>query len=148
MSSDRIEREIVIDAPQEVVWSVVTEPEQMSRWLTDRAEYEATPGAHGALTWKKHGSYDIRIQQVERPRLFSYRWVWPAGNEPDETNSLLVEFTLTEEDGGTRLRLVESGFDKVRGGDEASRDGHVRGWDKYLGRLLDYVGELTEAAAR
>ena len=35
MVPDRIEREIVIEAPVDVVWAVVTEPEQISGWLSD-----------------------------------------------------------------------------------------------------------------
>jgi hypothetical protein len=31
-----IEREVVIEAPAEVVWRTITEPDQMSRWLADR----------------------------------------------------------------------------------------------------------------
>jgi uncharacterized protein YndB with AHSA1/START domain len=47
--SDRIEREIVIEAPPEVIWGVVTEPDQMSRWLCDTADFEVQPGAYGSV---------------------------------------------------------------------------------------------------
>jgi uncharacterized protein YndB with AHSA1/START domain len=33
-----IEREVVIEAPAEVVWRTITEPGQMSQWFADRVE--------------------------------------------------------------------------------------------------------------
>ncbi|WP_189955733.1 hypothetical protein [Streptomyces alanosinicus] len=59
------------------------------------------------------GVIPARIQTVEPPRVLS--WQWPqgaAGEEPDDSNAALVEFTVTEDDsiGGTRLTMVESGF--------------------------------------
>jgi uncharacterized protein YndB with AHSA1/START domain len=115
---DRIERDILIAAPPEVVWEVITEPEHMSQWFSD-AEFEATPGASGTIA-----TYAIRIEAVEPPRRFSFSW-----------DALLVEFTLTAEDGGTRLRLVESGFE----GRDAQRSEHERGWTKFLGQLVEYA---------
>lgn len=152
MPADRIEREIRIDAPIDVVWGVVTEPEQMSQWLSDSADFEATPGTYGSVAWKEYGSYDLRIEEAEPPHRFSFRWVYPPASEPRETNSLLVEFTLTDEDGGaTRLRLVESGFRFVEGGhheDSGSYIGnHERGWDQHLAKLVEYV-EKAKAATR
>jgi uncharacterized protein YndB with AHSA1/START domain len=146
MPGDRIEREIRIDAPIDVVWAVVTEPEQMSQWLSDTADFQATPGAYGSVAWEKYGSYDLRVEEAERPSRFAFRWVYPPGSEPHETNSLLVEFTLTEEDGVTRLRLVESGFRFVKGGSETNLADHERGWDGHLARLVEYVGKAKAAA--
>jgi uncharacterized protein YndB with AHSA1/START domain len=97
MNSDCIEREILIEAPPEVVWGVITEPEQISRWFSDSADLEARPGAFGLLGWDEHGRYDLRVERVEPHRVFSWRWVYPPDAEPDASNSLLVEFTLREE---------------------------------------------------
>ena len=33
MAANSVEREILIEASPEVVWGVITEPEQISRWL-------------------------------------------------------------------------------------------------------------------
>ena len=45
----------------------------------------------------------IRVVEAEPFRRFSFRWNHPEGAEPDESNSALVEFSLIEEAGGTRL---------------------------------------------
>ncbi len=43
MAADSVEREILIEASPEVVWGVITEPEQIRRWFSDEAEVEARP---------------------------------------------------------------------------------------------------------
>ena len=115
---DRIERDILIAAPPEVVWEVVTEAEHVSQWFSD-AEFEATPGAGGRIA-----GFEIQIEEVEPPRRFSFRW-----------DALLVEFMLAAEDGGTRLRVLESGFENR----DAQRVDHEGGWEKFLGQLRDYA---------
>jgi uncharacterized protein YndB with AHSA1/START domain len=149
--SDRIEREIVIEAPPEVIWGVVTEPDQMRRWLCDTADFEVQPGAYGSVAWEDHGAFDLRIEKAEPPRVFAFRWCYPADAEPNETNSPLVELTLAEDDGATRLRLVESGFRTVHGGDEEGSAAyiadHERGWNTYLAQLRDYVADKPRVVA-
>ena len=115
---DRIERDILIAAPPGVVWEVITEPGHVTQWFSDAA-FEASPGATGSIA-----GHEIRIEEVEPPHRFSFSW-----------EALLVEFTLTPEDGGTRLSLVESGFEG-RGGYRAE---HEAGWTKFLGQLREYA---------
>ena len=160
MAADSIEREILIEAPAEVVWGVITEPGQISRWFSDEAEVEALAGAAGTLTWRpggRGGSQDveviapIRVVHAEPYRRFSFRWSHPHDASPDEGNSALVEFSLTEEAHGTRLRVVESGIDAVTHDDEGRasyRDSHERGWERHLGELLDYVASNPLSEAR
>jgi len=138
-----IEREILIDAPPDVVWSVVTEPEQIRRWFADEAEIELRVGGGGQLKFNSSGdSYQLQVEAVEPPRRFAFRWVQPAGAVVREGSSMLVEFTLHPEAGGTRLRVVESGFDSVDWSDPEKQryaDNHSRGWESLLGRLREYA---------
>jgi uncharacterized protein YndB with AHSA1/START domain len=140
---DAIEREILIDAPVDVVWSVITEPEQIRRWFADEAEIELRVGGVGQLTFKSSGdSYQLQVEAVEPPRRFAFRWVQPAGAVVRQGGSMLVEFTLHPEARGTRLRVVESGFDSVDWSEAEKQryaDSHTRGWDALLARLRDYA---------
>ena len=43
-----IEREVLIEAPPEVVWRTVTEPDQMSQWFADLRVAES---GHELLAW-------------------------------------------------------------------------------------------------
>ena len=160
MAADSIEQEILIGAPAEVVWRVITEPDQISRWFSDEAEVDARPGATGTLTWKpggRGGSKEvemiapIRVVEAEPYRRFSFRWGHPQEASPDEDNSALVEFSLTQEAHGTRLRVIESGIDAVTHDDNGKTryfESHEQGWERHLCELLDYVASDPPGEAR
>jgi uncharacterized protein YndB with AHSA1/START domain len=146
MVPQRIEREVLIDAPVEVVWAVVTEPEHISGWFSDTVELDLRPGGKAALHWDGHGTVQGRVERVEPPHFFSFRWVVPPGEDLTEDNSTLVEFSLSPEGDSTRLRVVESGFSDLAGPEDENQghfDSHRRGWDAELGELEEYVGRLS-----
>jgi uncharacterized protein YndB with AHSA1/START domain len=137
MTEFRIEREIVIDAPVEVVWRTITEPEQISRWFADRVELEAKPGWHGYLGFGDQGG-PVVVETVDRPRRFSFRWNHPVDEEPVVGNSLLVEFTLAGDGERTRLHVVESGLESLAWpAHERQRyaEEHREGWATFTDRL-------------
>jgi uncharacterized protein YndB with AHSA1/START domain len=147
---DRIEREIVIDAPVDVVWAVVTEPEQISRWLSDSVELDLRPGGEARFVWAGRGTVEARVERVEPPHVFAFRWVPALSAELTDGNLLLVEFTLTPEGQGTRLTVVETGFAQLAGSEEDRRehfDGHRRGWELELGHLVAYVAQRAQESA-
>jgi uncharacterized protein YndB with AHSA1/START domain len=160
VAADSVEREILIEASPEVVWGVITEPEQISRWFSDEAELEARAGADGTLTWRPGGrggdkKFDaivpIRVVEAEPFRRFSFRWSHPEGAEPDASNSALVEFSLIEEADGTRLRVVESGIDTVTHDEDGKArylEDHAQGWERHLGEMLDYVASKPRGVTR
>jgi uncharacterized protein YndB with AHSA1/START domain len=160
VAADSVEREIVIEASPEVVWGVITEPEQISRWFSDEADLEGRVGADGTLTWKPGGrgrqkeldlNVPIRVVEAEPFRRFSFRWNHAIGVEPDERNSALVELSLIEEADGTRLRVLESNIDAVTHDDEGKASyvkEHEHGWARHLGEMLDYVASKPHTATR
>ena len=134
----RIEKEIVIEAPVDIVWRVLTQPDQIKQWFSDEAELDLRGGGRGRLVWNSGMSQEITVEAVDPPRRFAFRWVYPEGTTPDPRNSTLVEFTLRSEARGTRLRVVESGFDQIDWSDaERVRqvEGHTRGWSECLERF-------------
>jgi uncharacterized protein YndB with AHSA1/START domain len=134
----RIEREVLIEAPVEVVWRTITEPDQISRWFADRVELVAEPGANGYMAFGDQGG-PIVVETVDRPTRFSFRWNHPRDKKPVAGNSMLVEFALTPEgEERTRLRVFESGLELLAWPDEEKEryaDEHGGGWAEYLGRL-------------
>ncbi len=139
-----IERDILIEAPVEVVWRTITEPDQITQWFADRVELVAEPGARGFMGFGEQGG-PVVVEVVDRPARFSFRWNHPGGAEPAAGNSMLVEFTLTPEgDGRTRLRVTESGHE-VRAWPDAEKqryaDEHQGGWGEYLDRLVTLVAK-------
>src|SRR5260370_6587169 len=113
MANFKIEREVMIDAPVEVVWRTVTEPDQISQWFADRVELEAEPGGRGIMVFGDQAS-PVVVEAVDPPTRFSFRWTHPAGEEPGAGNSMPVQATLGP-DGGERPRLAvaEVGHERV-----------------------------------
>ena len=139
---DAIEKEVVIEAPLEVVWRVVTDPAHIRQWFADEAEVELRVGGGGRLRFNSGDSYQLQIEALEPPRRFAFRWVQPEGSPVRAESSLLVEFLLEPEAGGTRLRVVESGFDTIDWSEAAKAkyaDNHSRGWQVLLDRLHEYA---------
>jgi uncharacterized protein YndB with AHSA1/START domain len=152
MVPDCIEQEILIDAPVEVVWAIVTEPQHVGGWFSDTAEIDLRPGGDASLTWEEHGTACGRVERVEPPHFISFRWSRPMGAALRDENSTLVEFSLSEEGEQTRLRVVESGFRELEGSEEEKAEyaeGNIRGWKQELGELQEYVAQhVGEATAR
>ena len=53
-------------------------------------------------------------------------------------NSTLVRFDLTAIDGGTRLDLVETGFDELAD-PQGAQSGNTEGWTAELGELVEFL---------
>jgi uncharacterized protein YndB with AHSA1/START domain len=147
---DSIEREVVIDAPVDRVWELVTKAEHLGRWFGDAgAEVDLRPGGAMELRWTDYGSSRGRIEAVEPQRLFAFRWAPfedPGGVDPTEGNSTRVEFTLSEEGQRTRLRVVESGFEALATSEEQREknlEGNTDGWRMELGELQDYATRVA-----
>lgn len=148
-----IEREILVEASPEIVFQVITSPDHLKEWWPDEAVIEAVPGAVGELVFGDRSSPDAHIPAVtvvdaRPPRLFSFRWVYPEGETPGSDNSLLVSFELTASEGGTLVRMTETGFREKGWGaavlEEQYRD-HCNGWDHFIPRLGAYVTRLVAA---
>jgi len=120
MSTDRIERTIVLRAPRARVWRALARADEFGAWFGVALEGTFAPGAHltGKLTVPdfEHLTMEIVVEQVEPEQLLSYRW-HPYAIEPDVDYSheptTLVEFHLAEVADGTQLTVVESGFDRI-----------------------------------
>ena len=146
----QIERETTIAAPVERVWAVLTQAEHVGRWFGDAgAEIDLRPGGEMVVRWEEYGVGRMRVVDVEPPRRFSYRWApvrehW--GEEPAEGTATLVEFTLDADGDGTRLRVVESGFEALDATDEQRRcslDENTEGWETQLDNIREYAGRVT-----
>ena len=134
-----VRRTIRIAAPVEKVWSAVTEPEHISRWF-GRAEFDGTGvGTRGTLTWDR-GSVPLRIEAMEAPLMVSYRWsnddaLGVTPDEVDDATSTVFTFTLEPEADGTRLTVVETGFERTSD-PAANLESHRGGWDGELDKLV------------
>ncbi|WP_116209592.1 SRPBCC domain-containing protein [Streptomyces olivoreticuli] len=139
MMEDRIERETLIEAPLDRVWSLVAEP---GFWVGDKASLPGTVAREGESMVARnpeYGDFPVHVEKVEPPTYLAYRWASAfPGQELREDNSTLVEFTLTPEGDKTRLRVVESGFASLAGSEELRRKAvrdNTGGWPQELDAL-------------
>lgn len=145
---DRIEREIVVAAPAERLWELLTRPEHIGRWFEGmQVELDLRPGGTMVLTSREFGRFHAVVEQVEPPRRFAYRWARHPDTPVSEATATLVEFTLTSVGDGTRVRLVESGFggtDALKVDQARHAEANSQGWRQVLDNLRRY-GEQRAA---
>jgi len=134
-SQDRIERAIQIDAPIERVFRLVSEP---GWFIGDGEPGKTTTTREGdvfVVDFPPYGRFPILPVKSDAPHYVSFR----GGDDPAqplvEGTSTLVEFFLSERDGGTLLRVVETGFAALYPNAErraAVYEGNIEGWEMQL----------------
>jgi uncharacterized protein YndB with AHSA1/START domain len=129
---DKIEREIHIDAGIGRVWELVSQP---GWWVGEGVDDGATfadEGEYHVVTHPKHGRVPIKVETVQPQNYVAYRWASAfIGADPTDGKATRVEFWLSERDGGTQVRVVESGFASLATSDdvrESQFEGNTEGW--------------------
>lgn len=131
MSSDRIEKKILLRAPRERVWDAISDAQQFGSWfgvafdgpfvagkrITGRIVPTTVDSEVAKLQESYRGiAFDIFVQEIEQMRRFSFRWhpcaVDPSVDYSKEPTTLVV-FELEEAAEGTMLTISESGFDQI-----------------------------------
>jgi uncharacterized protein YndB with AHSA1/START domain len=119
-STDRIEKQVFLKAPRSRVWRAVVDADEFGAWFGVRLQGAFAEGVtiRGQITYPgyEHVTMEMRVERIEPERYFAYRWhpyaIDPAVDYSSEPTTL-VEFTLEEAEGGTRLTILESGYDRV-----------------------------------
>jgi uncharacterized protein YndB with AHSA1/START domain len=152
--SDRIEKTIEIKAPVSRVWRALTDHREFGAWFRVRLEGPFVPGqvSRGQMTVPgyEHVRWHAVVQAIEPERRFAFTW-HPYAIDANEDYSgetpTLVEFTLQPVAGGTLLRVVESGFDRVpeKRRAEAFRM-NERGWGAQVGNIAQHVEQAPQSA--
>lgn len=118
--TDRIEKTIVLRAPRERIWRALTDAREFGTWFRVKLEGDFAVGkrvaGHITLPGYEHLTMEVTVERVVAGQLFSFRW-HPYAVDPKRDYSsehpTLVEFRLEDVAEGTRLTVVESGFDLV-----------------------------------
>jgi uncharacterized protein YndB with AHSA1/START domain len=144
-SNDRVEREIFMRASIDRAFAALTDPSLFPTWGPERVEGSIAVGERPLFDFGFAGKVAIYIVAIEPPRYFAYRWKQgerdPARllGDPLEGPNTLVEFFLEEKDGGTRVRVVESGIADLPitpGVDPTVAIEHMRkGWELMISGL-------------
>lgn len=130
-----IERTMEFTAPIERVWQALADARELAAWFpNDGAHFEAKPGFEGWFRWQMKectGQYAVRVEVAEPHQRLVWRWAREADTAIDKAYTTIVEWTLEPlANGGTRLHMVESGFER-----EQDRQENISGWQQELGEL-------------
>jgi uncharacterized protein YndB with AHSA1/START domain len=117
---DRIEKSIHIRAPRARVWRALSDRTEFSAWFRvafPAGTFTAGEKVAGRITHPgyEHLTMEVDVVEVVPESRLSYRWHPYAveGIDYSQETPTLVTFTLEEKDGGTELRVVETGFDQI-----------------------------------
>jgi len=146
-STDRIEKTVQLRAPVARVWRALTDAEEFGDWFRVKLEGAFVVGAtvRGRITYPgyEHLRMEVRVERMDRERLFAFRW-HPAAVDPGldyaAEPTTLVEFRLEETTDGTRLTVVESGFDRLPAGRRAEAFRmNDQGWSEQMRNIERHV---------
>ena len=147
MSSDMIKKTIDLKAPLSRVWRAISDHREFGAWFRVKLEAPFVAGetARGQITHPgyEHYRWEAVVRTIEPERLFSFTWrpyaIDQSKDYSDETPTL-VEFILEPLGEGTRLTIIESGFDKVPAyrRDEAFRM-NDQGWTAQCQNIAKHV---------
>jgi len=144
-STDRIEEQVLLHAPRARVWRALTNADELGAWFgVNLTGATIAPGAqlvgHFTIPGHEHAVFDVMIEEMVPEQRFAWRWhpnVVVPGVDATEPRTL-VAFTLEDTlDGGTLLRVVESGFDALSPARRAAALlGNTKGWAGQLHKRL------------
>jgi uncharacterized protein YndB with AHSA1/START domain len=131
MSSDRIEKKILLKAPLKRVWAALSDSREFGTWFGMKVDGPFVPDAPvrgtivptavdpGVAKGQKpyEGTpFEFWIEKIEPERLFSFRWhpyAIERGVDYSAEPTTLIVFTLEEVAGGVMLTVTEAGFDQI-----------------------------------
>jgi uncharacterized protein YndB with AHSA1/START domain len=104
-----VEREIVLPASPERVWSSLTEGKELSVWFGAQVEFDARLGGSATFRWPDGRSREATVEEMDPPRRLSFRWApfERTGSGTRVVPATRVEFILEPTREGTVLRLSE-----------------------------------------
>jgi uncharacterized protein YndB with AHSA1/START domain len=143
-------QQIVVDevfphAP-ETIWRTITTAELIGRWLKmTPTGFAPVVGTQFTMQTSPAGAWDgvIRCKVLEAVPNERLVYAWNSGHEANvgygAKLNTIVTLTLSKTEGGTRLRMVHSGFVLPR--NETAFKGMGEGWKGAVQRINAITGE-------
>jgi uncharacterized protein YndB with AHSA1/START domain len=123
---------VQVDSPPEDVFNGLIDPQQLERYIADRATVEPRAGGKYDFGWEEGGCGPIKILELEPSRKLIYSWQYDT----------VVTWILEDSEGGTRVTLVHSGFAQ-----DQCTDDYTVGWLKFINSLTSMleIGDSWQA---
>jgi uncharacterized protein YndB with AHSA1/START domain len=162
MSTDRIEKKIVLRAPPERVWLAISDAKEFGIWFgvafdgpfteSARLTGKIVPTTVDAEVAKMQEPYagkafEWTVERIEPMRKISFRWhpyAVEEGVDYSKEPTTLIVFELAETAGGVLLTITESGFDQIPLARRAKAfTANERGWEMQTRLIEKYLGQAT-----
>jgi len=145
--TDRIEKQVRLQAPRARVWRALTDAGEFSSWFGAKVTGTFAPGARlsGQITYPgyEHLTLELVVEQMEPERLLAWRWhpnAVDSGHDYSSEPPTLVVFELADADGGTLLTVTESGFDALPAERRAEAyRGNEGGWEAQMENIARHL---------
>ena len=133
--TDTIEKTTFVRAPIDAVWRAISDHREFGSWFKVDLDgpFVAGEKSTGKMTYPGYEGYSwlAWVTAVDAPNRLAFEWT-PGADVPDDPETAprtLVEFRLSPEGDGTRLHIVESGFDALpEGMRESALRSNTEGW--------------------
>lgn len=143
----QIEKSVFIRAPRSRVWRALTDSREFGRWFGVEVSgpFQTGQRVQMSSTAEKHKGvqFFVEVGEMIPERTFAWRW-HPGMPDPavdySREPATTVEFRLEDAEGGTKLSVKESGFDRI----SLTRRAAVfadneKGWTHQMKAISDYV---------
>jgi uncharacterized protein YndB with AHSA1/START domain len=162
MSTDRIEKQILLRVPRERVWRALSDAGQFGHWFGVVFDSPFAEGARlsGKIVPTKVDAEVAKMQQPYTGKVFewtveriepmsriSFRWhpfAVEEGVDYAKEPTTLIEFELVEAAGGILLKMSESGFDQIPLARRAKAfTANERGWELQTRLIEKYLAQAS-----
>lgn len=134
--TDSLSLELDLPHPPEKVWRALTDPALLTEWLLPVLELRLERGAEFTFRTQPFPDWDgtvkCRLLEIDPPRRLSYTWGVPF-------LETVVTFTLAPTAAGTRLSIVQSGFQPHQ---KREQGGARYGWNAMSEKLVALLARL------
>jgi uncharacterized protein YndB with AHSA1/START domain len=137
--TDRIERQITINASRQRVWDLVTRP---GWWINDGDVVEHRIERNGDVCDVHDpvcGMFQVRVVELTPQTYAAFRWRSDGVARTVDGPTTLIEFWLDDDPaGGILVRVAESGFEGLDATEAQRREnyeGNANGWRTELAAL-------------
>lgn len=147
VEQDRIVKVVELRAPPSRVWRALTDHREFGEWFRVRLDQPFAVGepSTGRMTYPgyEHHPWRATVERMDAERVFAFSWhdYDEKSGVPSELQpTTRVEFRLEPLGSGTRLTIVESGFESLPDPRrlEVLRS-NTQGWDVQAGHIAAYV---------
>lgn len=129
-------KEVIINAPVDIVWDAITDKEQIKQWSFDFIDFEPVEGNEFTFWGENEGrkfKHISKVLKVIPGSMLSFTWRY----ENSKGDSVVTYELFKEDDNTTRVKLTHEGIEIfANDGPDYARSNFVAGWESIIGKLL------------